>query len=75
MHAWHMRYTLTMEAQGEMMSIAAASRELKVSRGTVYRLIESGKLQAERRTFMTSRQYLVSRESVERLLTGQPQGE
>jgi excisionase family DNA binding protein len=64
-----------MEAQGEMMSIAAASRELKVSRGTVYRLIESGKLQAERRTFMTSRQYLVSRESVERLLTGQPQGE
>jgi excisionase family DNA binding protein len=54
------------------MSIAAASRALKVSRGTVYRLIESGKLQAERRMFMTTKQYLVSRESVERLLTGQP---
>lgn len=54
------------------MSIAAASRALGVSRGTVYRLIESGKLQAERRPFMTAKQYLVSRESVNALLTGQP---
>jgi excisionase family DNA binding protein len=61
-----------MAGEKETMSIAAASRALKVSRGTVYRLIESGKLQAERRTFMTTKQYLVSRESVDRLLSGQP---
>ena len=50
------------------MSIAEASRILGVSRGTIYRMIESGRLQAERRTYLDSHQYRVLRSSVESLL-------
>lgn len=53
------------------MSIKEASDALGVSRQTVYRMIQDGRLKAERRGYVKSRQFRVLVDSVDALKRGE----
>jgi excisionase family DNA binding protein len=60
-----------MAGEAVTMSIKEVSDDLGVSRQTVYRMIADGRLKAERRGYVKSRQFRVLSESVAALKRGE----